>query len=575
MKLMLVFVRRYPGQSLFLVVALLLAGLADGVGLSALLPLLNIALEGAATAGDNDFAKWVNETFAELGMTPSLGLLLAVIVVVITVKNVLIFLSELRIGYIAADVATDLRMTLLRGLIGARWEYFVTQSVGKLANSMSTEAWRAANAYVFAVRVLVSVVQASVYTVIAVAVSWQATVFCFVLCAAIIGASQVLVRISHKAGVRQTDRYRSLLGTLTDVMQSVKAFKTMNREHVADDLIGRETQKLKKALKREVLGNAGLESLQEPLFAFFVAGGVYVALVMFEVQLATVVFMIAVLANVLKQVARVQKQYQRLLTCESAYYAIDETIARTKSLAEHADGTLEPSLQRAIELDRVTFAYGDQTVLEGASLVIPAGEITCLTGDSGTGKTTVADLIVGLMRPNDGRVLIDSVPLDRIDLGAWRKSIGYVPQDSLLLHDSILRNVTLGDSDVTREDAQQALEAAGADFVAELPHGIDTIVGERGTRFSGGQRQRIMIARALVHHPRLLVLDEATSALDQASEAAICATLERLRGRLTIFAITHRQSLADIADTVYVVNERRVERSNAPVRVGVIARTRA
>jgi ATP-binding cassette subfamily C protein len=130
-----------------------------------------------------------------------------------------------------------------------------------------------------------------------------------------------------------------------------------------------------------------------------------------------------------------------------------------------------------------------------------------------------------------------------------------------------VRNVTLGDADVSREDAIAALEAAGADFVADLPHGIDTVVGERGTRFSGGQRQRIMIARALVHHPRLLVLDEATSALDRASEAAICATLAQLRGRLTIFAITHRQSLADISDTVYTVHERRIARADVATRL--------
>src|SRR4030095_11425694 len=221
MKLMLVFVRQYPGQSLFLIVALLVAGVAEGIGLSALLPLLHLALDGVAAAGDNKFAKIVSEAFTDLGLTPSIGVLLLVIVCVVALKNVLIFLSELRIGYIAADVATDLRMTLLRGLSGAQWQFFVTQSVGKLANSMSTEAWRAANAYVFAVRVLVSLVQASVYTTIAVLVSWTATIFCFALCAVILGVSQVLVRISHRAGIRQTDRYRSLLGTLTDVMQSV------------------------------------------------------------------------------------------------------------------------------------------------------------------------------------------------------------------------------------------------------------------------------------------------------------------------------------------------------------------
>ena len=557
MKLLLVFVRRYPGQSVFLVAALLLAGVAEGVGLSALLPLLQLAFDGATSADDNPFARYVNEAFATLHMTPSIGLLLLIVVVVVLLKNVLIFLSEQRIGYIAADVATELRMTLLRRLIGARWEYFVTQSAGRLANSMSTESWRAANAYVFAVRVLVALVQATVYTLVAVLVSWQAALFCFTLGLVIVGVSQAFVRMSQRAGNRQTEQYRSLLGTLTDVVQSVKPFKAMGRTHIAEELVSRETHKLRRALKREVLGTAGLESAQEPMFAAFAAGGVYVALIVFEAKLATVVFMVAVLANVLKQISRVQKQYQRLVTCESAYYAIEETIARAAAAAEHASGTAAPRFERAVELDHVTFGYGDQTLLVDTTLAVPAGEITCLTGDSGTGKTTVADLFVGLVQPSSGRVLIDGVPLEEIDLDAWRACIGYVPQENLLLHDTILRNVTLGDTALDRSDAEAALEAAGADFVAELPQGIDTVVGERGTRFSGGQRQRIMIARALVHHPRLLILDEATSALDPASERAICDTLERLRGKLTILAITHREPLAEIADAVYQLRDGR------------------
>lgn len=178
----------------------------------------------------------------------------------------------------------------------------------------------------------------------------------------------------------------------------------------------------------------------------------------------------------------------------------------------------------------------------------------CLTGESGSGKSTIADLVIGLIAPRQGRILVDGVCLNDIDLDAWRKTIGYVPQDNLLLHDTVYANVTLGDTSLMEADVLRALEAAGAaDFVAAMADGMHTVVGERGARLSGGQRQRIMIARALAHRPSLLVLDEATSALDPASEAGICETLAGLKGRLTILAVTHQSALREVADRVYQV----------------------
>ena len=178
--------------------------------------------------------------------------------------------------------------------------------------------------------------------------------------------------------------------------------------------------------------------------------------------------------------------------------------------------------------------------------------MTLLIGPSGTGKTSTVDLIAGLLQPQSGAVYIDGVPLTFIDLKAWRNAIGYVPQEMLLLHESVFANVTLGDTALTEEDVQAALRAAEAwAFVQNLPAGMATRVGERGARLSGGQRQRIAIARALVHAPQLLILDEATTALDPESEAAICQTVQRLRGTMTILAISHQPALLDIADHVY------------------------
>jgi ATP-binding cassette subfamily C protein len=183
---------------------------------------------------------------------------------------------------------------------------------------------------------------------------------------------------------------------------------------------------------------------------------------------------------------------------------------------------------------------------------IPAKSLTTIIGPSGTGKTTFIDLIIGLYQPDSGIVYLDDTPLPEIDLEHWRGKIGYVPQEQILLHDSIMINVTFGDPDLTRADAESALRAAGAwEFVSAMPGGMDSSVGERGAKLSGGQRQRIMIARALAHRPEVLILDEPTSALDPASEKLICDTLRNLGRDYTILAISHQSALADVADQTY------------------------
>jgi len=175
-----------------------------------------------------------------------------------------------------------------------------------------------------------------------------------------------------------------------------------------------------------------------------------------------------------------------------------------------------------------------------------------ITGTSGSGKTTLTDLLLGLYQPQGGKILIDGVPLSEIDLQAWRRLIGYVPQDPILFHDTILANVTLGDPSLGEEEVRQALQAAGAwDFVSAQPEGLERVVGEKGAKLSGGQRQRIALARALAARPRLLILDEVTSALDPDTERDICRNIDALSADFTILAITHGEAWTEIADQVY------------------------
>jgi ATP-binding cassette subfamily C protein len=185
-----------------------------------------------------------------------------------------------------------------------------------------------------------------------------------------------------------------------------------------------------------------------------------------------------------------------------------------------------------------------------------------MVGPSGSGKTTIVDLVTGLLQPQQGEIWLDDQPLEQVDQKSWRRMIGYVPQETLLLHDTIRNNITLGDPDLSEKDAEEALRATGAwEFVQSMPQGMQTIVGERGGKLSGGQRQRIAIARAIVHKPKLLILDEATSALDPQSESDICETMLQLRGQLTILTISHQEALVGIADKTYHVLDGKIVRT--------------
>lgn len=561
MHLLFTLLKMYPWRTAFALLAILLAGIADGVSISALLPLLNIATRKTvdqdtvqldtshATSGIEEF---IINALAGIGLEATLGVLLAVIVAGVVVKSVLLLISEMHVGYSAAQITTDLRLSLLRTVLATRWDYFLHQPIGKLANSMALEAKRSSQSYVFGITMLAFLVQSIVYAAIALLMSWKATLAVFGIGIVILITSHRLVRMSKRAGKRQTLLSKSLLIRLTDTLQSVKSLKTMAREDLASSVLMTETSKLNRTLQRQVLSQAVLGLIQAPLFAVVIAGGIYIALEHWGMQFATVMVLVVLLGRVLNQLGKIQKTYQKMITQESAFWSIQHTIEDADKAREITTGTREPQLETGIRFAGVSFAYGDKIILRDASLTVPTKSLTTIIGPSGTGKTTLIDLVTGLYQPDAGSVYLDDIPLPEINLKLWRQKIGYVPQEQILLHDSILTNVTFGDPQLTEGDAEHALKAAGAwEFVSTLPEGMQSSVGERGAKLSGGQRQRIIIARALAHRPEVLILDEPTSALDPENEEKISQTLRQLRNDYTLLVITHQSALAEVADRTY------------------------
>ena len=562
MKLLLLIVRTYPRRTLLALVCLVLAGLAEGIGISSLLPVIRITARdqmGGATS-DTALERGLATTLGVFGLSPTTATLFALMVAGVALKAGLTLLANRQVGYAVAHVATSLRLQLIKALLGTRWSYYVHKPIGVIANSVAIEAQAAADAYLYGTTVLALLVQCLVFAMVSCLVSWPATLAALAAGSVIAIVLNRLVRTSRKAGKRQTKRIRGLLARLTDTLQAVKPLKAMAREPLIAPVLEGETRRLNQALEHEVMSRAILEALQDPLIMLFLAAALYVGLTLMAMPLAEVVILVFLCARIIRDLGKVQKAMQRLVVKESAYWALEDLIREAHDAIEVTSGSRPPSFTREIRLEAVTFTHEVQPVLRNADMVIPAGSLTVITGPSGAGKTTLVDLIIGLLQPDSGEVRVDDVPLREIAARAWRMRIGYVPQETLMLHQSVAHNVTLGDPTVPPEDVIAALAAAGAtDFVAELSDGVDTVIGERGLRLSGGQRQRLALARALVRKPTLLVLDEATTALDPATERSICETLRALRGTVTLVAICHHGHLVEVADLVYRVEGTRIE----------------
>lgn len=569
-KLIRYFMMAYPIRSLVMMGCFLFSGVAEGFSILTFLPVIDL-LAGGKVTGDTGAVKFIGSLLHFAGLAPSLPVMLGLIVVGITVKSALLMLAMKQAGYTIAHVTTDLRLKMIKVLLAAKWNYFVSQPAGHLANAISSEAMRAATSYHHAIILIAAITQVCVYSVVALWVSWKITLISLLISIVVLFILKGFIKMSRGAGVQQTELMKALVGRLTDMLQGIKPIKAMAREEHIQALLESETEDIKKAQQRHVLASESLKAFQEPFLVIMVAVGIYYVLTFGKQSFSTIIVMIFLFNRLLNRVYFAQTCYQELSMNESALWSLLANIEHTQNERETDTGSREPeNIRKGIYLDGLRFSYGKKAILKNASMNIPAGQIVALVGPSGTGKTTIADLITGLFRPQTGTIYIDDIPLDQFRLHAWRDLIGYVPQEMFLFHDTIYKNVSLGDDNLSRTAVEEALRLAGAwDFVSDTPSGIDTVIGERGAKLSGGQRQRLALARALVRKPQLLILDEATTALDPETEKAICQTLKQFKGTMTILAISHQPAIMEVADIVYHLDDGHLKQLNEALRIGL------
>lgn len=555
-------------------IGVMAASLLEGLSVASLFPILAI-VSGDMSDAPNKVERVILGALDLLHIDKSLGALIAVMIGLSVLKAIISLNVSRHIGYLVAEIATELRTRMIDAMLKARWAYYTINPIGRFASAITNEANWGATIYRTSLNLLISGIQVLVLAGIVFAVDWQVGLVGVAMAFVVGSAMRWLTRRSRQFSRSMLLTTRAIVTDLNDVVVGFKPMKAMHRHEILMDELRHETKSLRRSLRELVLLEQLANRLPDLLIIAMLVLVAYISISMLQLDLASMLVSGFLVMGLTRSFAKMQKSVRESVSAEVGYYSFMDTLLETEAAAETFSGRRAPALSQAAKLENVTFSYGRATVLENVSIELKAGTITTLVGESGSGKTTTADLILGLFDPNAGRVTLDGVPLGEIDLGRWRSMVGYVPQEILLFNDSIFMNVTLGDPSISQQTVIEALERAGAmGFIRDLPQGLSTTVGDRGVLLSGGQRQRIALARALVTKPALLILDEATSALDPETEAEICAAVAQERGTLTVLAITHQPAWIEIADRVYHIARGKVQELDMAQRQAAIERAR-
>jgi subfamily B ATP-binding cassette protein MsbA len=564
--------RPYRGLLALGLLTTFLASLLDGFTLVILIPLLKhlFGTAGQLRAGSTQLEALVARLTEPLvtGLTPgaAAGRLVVVLVLGLLLKNLLGYAStQISVG-VQEGLVRDLRTRVFDHLLTLDLGYFQRTRAGQVISGIITEVDQTKTVVTAS---LISLFQNVVVVATTLAVLSQISLRLTVLTLAcvplmVLVLQTLLKRLRRHARARAHER-GEVTATITERIGAVRLIRAYGEEARESARFAAQATRYRK----QVIRTQRFSSLTSPLTEVFsgflviliIWAGTRPALIGLGAPLAPetiIVFLIAALklTSPLKTISSYPAVMAvTLASAERVFEMLDEP-----SVEVDHPGEGEARFEREVAYEAVDFRYdqGDP-VLSEVSFTLPKGKVVALVGPSGAGKTTLADLLPRFHDPVGGRITMDGVPLTRLTRRSLRALMGVVSQDTVLLNNTVHANIAYGSAGATRAQIEAAAQAANADlFIAQLPQGYDTVLGERGTRLSGGQRQRIAIARALLRDPPILILDEATSALDTESERLVQQAIDRLMAERTVLVIAHRLATVRDADEIVVLDAGRV-----------------
>ncbi|HET7234584.1 MAG TPA: ABC transporter ATP-binding protein [Longimicrobium sp.] len=536
---------------------MLLAPVTEAAAVLALVPLLSAVGLPSPGGGAARLGGISARVMAAVGLRPTLASALGVLVAV-TVAQALVQRAQNLAGYqMELRTALHYRRKLYAAIAGARWLHFTRIRGSDLLQALTHECDRAGRAASNLLAVFTLALVSAAYFALALRVSTAASLVAAACGAVLMVALRGYNRTVRRHGEGLSSAHKEMTAAAGEHLQSMKVVKSYGAEERNAALFGA-------AAERAAAVHLGVARVYGDSRALFTLGSVvllalvtWVAVSVLGLPGTSALLLAFIFFRLVPRLQNLVNMHQTLLHDLPAWEAVTHRVAEMEGEREQLSPAAAPhALAQGIRFDSVRFAYPDagREAVAGVDLCIPAFRTTAIVGPSGSGKTTVADLVMGLVRPSAGEVVVDGRELDEEWMRGWRQGIGYVAQDTVLFHDSVRANLRWARPDATDDELWEALRAAAAEgFVRALPEGLGTVVGDRGVRLSGGERQRLALARALLRRPALLILDEATSALDTENERRIRDAIHALHGRVTILLITHRLSSVRDADTIHVM----------------------
>lgn len=558
---------RYGWRIPTLVALMVVVALTEGIGMVLLLPLLN-AIGVSDTTGGGSVGSTVTALLTRLDITGSPYVLTGLLLSVFAVQLALFLVQTWWVSWLQRDYGATWQKLLLDGFLKAKWSFLSGMKLGSMTNQITQETARLSGAFLILAQLAAMVVTVVVYVTVAALISWHVTLILVCFAVAMFVLVRGIRRKNYHIGMRLGPLAAELNVLLTEFLGGIKLIKATATEKQAADRIARVIDEL----RVQHAWATFLPGLVRAIFEFAAIAGLCFLLVFgyrnLAIPAASMLVILALFVRLLPRFNALQQNMQYLATYLPAFSDARKAANMAAAEAEpERDDRDTGDTSRTVGPLIVQIArggYQDATILRDIDLTFPTTGVVAIVGESGAGKSTLVNCMLGLAEIADGRVAFGLIDMQSVSLAQWRRQIGYIPQETVLFHQSIRDNIAWVDPAADIEAVEDAAKQALAhEFIVQQPQGYETIIGDQGSRLSGGQRQRLGIARALLSHPRLLIMDEATSALDSASEAAVLQTVNELRKTICVVMVAHRLSTIRHADLIVVMREGRVVESGS------------
>jgi len=561
---LLVFARPYYGLLILSGIFMGIVTVLDVFRLSAIVPIVDrVFTNKPIVFTSNKLPVFVENILNQLNSLQPLEvlyLLLMILPVALIIRAVFEFFQSYIMSDVGQKVIRDVRNLVYDKLQMLSLDYFTQKRSGELVSRITNDVKLIENAVSYALTDLVyQSFQVISFALLVFVINWRLALISIVVLPMVVIPMVVVGRALRKLSKRSQETMADINSLLVETFIGVRIVRAFCAE-------ARELEKFKKqnhdyykiamkSIKRMLLLSIGTEliGVAMALFIIFISGRQVIEGVLSFGAFALFIAALLSLIKPFKKLSRVNSIVQSALAASERIYEVLDT---QPSVVEKSGAVELAGFKESIKFDKVFFNYADQQILKGINLEVKRGEMLAIVGPSGTGKTTMVDLIPRFYDPKSGRILIDGKDVKDMSLKSLRQQIGIVTQETILFNDTIKANILYGSPRASEKQVEEAAKQAHAhDFIKQLPMGYDTVIGDRGMKLSGGERQRIAIARALLKNPPILILDEATSQLDSQAERVVQEALDRLIQGRTVFVIAHRLSTVRNSHKIVVLDK--------------------